>query len=74
MNAQDLQALIDSLARDIEFTYAGKVGAICPYSRQDIAVTFDGQSRRYQSSDALMRDPIYLGAALADIAPKVEID
>ncbi|MEA4999293.1 MAG: hypothetical protein VB087_07910 [Candidatus Limiplasma sp.] len=74
MNAQDLQALIDSLTQDIEFEYAGKPGAICPYSRQDIAVTFDGVHKRYTSSAALMRDPIYLGAALMDIASKIQLD
>ncbi len=42
MTATELRAWIDSLTQDIDFSYRGRYGSICPFHREDIALCYDG--------------------------------
>ena len=52
MKASDLRAWIDSLTQDIDFSYDGKDGSICPISRTNISLCYDGNAVDVQSVDA----------------------
>ena len=43
MKPDKLFELIDSLAGDIDFEYNGKHGAVCPFSRNDITVSYGNE-------------------------------
>ncbi len=68
MNSLELKKWIDSLLQDIEFSYLGKDGAICPFSRDNISVIYDGVNKDYTSIDDVMSDPFYNGNCLNDIS------
>lgn len=71
MNAADLRALIDSLAQDIDFEYHGISGSICPFSRTDISLTYDGREVTVDSVDAAMEEPFIAGHSLAEICEEL---
>ena len=57
MKASDLRAWIDSLTQDIDFSYDGKDGSICPISRTNISLCYDGDAVDVQSVDTAMDVP-----------------
>ena len=67
MNAADLSAFIDSLTQDIDFEYHGRPGSICPFSRTDISLFYDGQEVTVHSVSAAMEEPFVEGRSLAEI-------
>ena len=71
MNAADLRALIDSLSQDIDFKYRGTSGSICPFSRTDISLTYDGREVTADSVDAAMEEPFIAGNSLAEICEEL---
>ena len=73
MNAQDMRSLIDGLTQDIDFEYRGKRGAICPFSRADISLCYDGTEISVDSIDKAMNTPFVLGQTLADVCTELEI-
>lgn len=73
MNKEELFELIDSLKCDIEFEYKGIHGAICPFSRSDIEVTYGDNDKVYSNIESLMEDPFFDGECLIDIATKLDI-
>ncbi len=73
MSAQELRELIDSLTTDIEFTYDGKRGAICPFNRQNICVTYDGSDIELSSIDDAMSEPFIDGKSLNEISELLDI-
>ena len=73
MNMQDLRARIDSLAQDIDFEYHGKSGSICPFSREDISLCYDGQEVTVHSVDAAMKEPFISGQSLEDLCGLLDI-
>ena len=40
MKPDKLAEMINSMAGDIDFEYKGKHGAVCPFSRTDIALSY----------------------------------
>lgn len=70
MKAKDLRESIDDLLLDIEFEYKGVSGAICPFSRDDIAVKYGDSERTFDSVDALMNEPFIDGKPMKDICEK----
>ncbi len=73
MKASDLRDLIDSLTQDIDFSYNGKNGSICPISRTDISLCYDGDAVDVQSVDAAMSTPFIDGHVLNDLCDKLDI-
>ena len=73
MNAQDMRSLIDGLTQDIDFEYRGKHGVICPFSRADISLCYDGMEISADSVDKAMNTPFVLDQTLADMCTELEI-
>lgn len=67
MDAKELRHSIANLLLDIEFQYKGKWGAICPFSRGNIAVKYGDLEKTFDSVDALMTEPFIDGKPLAEI-------
>lgn len=67
MNAQELRDWIDSLTDDIEFQYKGVWGSICPFSRENISVSYGDKERTFSSVDELMDTPFVDGKPMKDI-------
>lgn len=67
MNAIDLKNWIDQLSQDIDFEYHGKSGSICPFSHQDISLSFDGTETTVHSVDDAMNEPFICGMSLSDV-------
>ena len=57
MTAPELRAWIDSLTQVIDFAYRGKIGSICPFHREDIALCYDGYAVDAHSVDEAMALP-----------------
>lgn len=57
MKPEQLRNDIDSLMEDIEFQYKGVWGSICPFSRENISVSYGDQERTFDSVDAVMNEP-----------------
>ena len=73
MKASDLRDWIDSLTQDIDFSYNGKDGSICPISRSDISLCYDGHAVDVQSVDAAMTPPFIDGKSLNVLCDKLDI-
>lgn len=73
MKAEDLYKLIDKMLPDIEFEYKGVFGAICPFSREDIAVKYGDLECSFSSLDAFMNEPFIDGKPLKDICDQFDI-
>ena len=67
MSAQELRDWIDSLTDDIEFQYKGVWGSICPFSRENISVSYGDKERTFSSVDELMDTPFVDGKPMKDI-------
>lgn len=73
MKASDLRDWIASLTQDIDFSYQGKYGSICPISRTDISLCYDGGAVDVQSVDAAMTTPFINGKSLNDLCDQLDI-
>lgn len=73
MTAKQLRHEVDVNLRDIEFEYNGIVGAICPFSREDIAVKYGDLECSFSSLDAFMNEPFIDGKPLKDICDQFDI-
>lgn len=67
MDAMDLRHNIEYLLLDIEFQYRGEWGAICPFSRGEIAVKYGNLEKTFASVDALMTEPFIDGKSIGEI-------
>lgn len=67
MNAKQLRRLIDDLSQDIDFTYKGADGSICPFSRDNISLCYDGQEVTVGSVDEAMSIPFIHGKSLNEV-------
>ena len=74
MNPQDLRNWIDSLTQDISFEYCGKLGSICPFSRSDISVSYDGKEASYTSVDDVMNSTLIDGKPLKEICADIHFE
>ena len=73
MKANDLEALIDSLTQDIDFEYRGKQGSICPFSRTDISLAYDGEELTVDSVEAAMTAPFIEGRSLTEVCEELTL-
>ena len=71
MTVKQLVDKIQSLTDDIEFSYNGIDGAICPFSLEDISLSYGDSEKRYTSVEALMADPVLGGKSLREIAQQI---
>ncbi len=74
MNPQDLRNWIDSLTQDISFEYRGIWGSICPFSRSDISVSYDGKEASYTSVDDVMNSTLIDGKPLKEICADIHFE
>lgn len=71
MKPEKLKEWILSMSDDIEFVYRGIFGVICPFSKDNVAVTFDGETKYYTGIDDVMSDKFFLGKSLNEISEKL---
>lgn len=71
MKQSDLRNWIDSLTQDIDFSYKGRPGSICPFSRSDIALCYDGFCMNVCSVEAAMQAPFINGKSLNDLCDQL---
>lgn len=71
MKKEELRADIGEMLLDVEFSYKGIDGSICPFSRENIAVKYGETERVLHSVDDLMREPFIDGKSLDEICEKL---
>lgn len=71
MKPEKLFELIDSLAGDIDFEYNGKHGAVCPFSREDIAVSYGDDAHSHTCIEDVMNDKMFDGKCLNEISEQI---
>ncbi len=71
MKSKQLYELIDSLTSDIDFEYDGKHGAVCPFSRTDIDVSYGDEVHSHSSINDVMADRIFNGKCLSEISEQI---
>lgn len=74
MNANDLRELIMDLTEDIEFSYNGNPGSICPISATEINMAYKDNAYNANSIDAAMQEKLFEGKSLEEIAEKIIFD
>ena len=72
MSEKELRDWIDSLTADIEFLYLGVWGSICPFSREDISVSYGDDEKTFHSIEDVMNEPFITGKPLKDICEDIE--
>lgn len=73
MTRKELYEYINSLAGDIDFEYGGLHGAVCPFSPEDISISFGHEERTHTSVDDAMNDKLFNGKSLNEIADQLKI-
>ena len=68
MKPDKLTEMINSLTGDIDFEYDGKHGAICPFSRTDISLSYGDEAHDHTSIADVMNDKIFNGKCLNEIS------
>ena len=74
LKPDDLKTWILSLTQDISFTYIGVSGSICPFTRQDISVSYGNDGKDYDNIEAVMTDPFIGGKSLSEISEQIQFD
>jgi hypothetical protein len=73
MKASELRSWIDSLTQDIDFSYHGIAGSICPFSRSNIALCYGDTYIDVDSVDAAMNAPLIDGKSLEVLCEQLDI-
>lgn len=73
MNAKELYDWINSFTQDIDFVYKGIWGSICPFSRSDIALAYNGTFVNVDSVEAAMCTPFIDGYSLFEVCEELEL-
>lgn len=73
MNIFELYEMIDSLAGDIEFDYEGIHGAVCPFNRTNIAISYGDEAQSHNCIEDVLNDRMFNGKCLKEIAEKLDI-
>ena len=71
MKPDALRDWIDSLTDDIEFQYKGLWGAICPFTRTEISLCYNGFEPTVDSIDKAMSTPFIDGKSLNEISTEI---
>ena len=72
MKVDALRKWIDSLTEDIDFSYHGRNGSICPFNRNDISLCFDGKSIDVNSVDEALLAPFIDGKSLSELSEQLD--
>lgn len=73
MKAEDLKKWIASMTQDIDFSYKGIFGSICPFSENDIALGYGDIEVGVKSVDEAMDYPLIDGKSLNEMAELIEV-
>lgn len=73
MRAAELRKWINSLVQDIDFTYDGVYGSICPFSRNNISLCFGQYEVTVGSVDEAMSTPFIQGKSLNEVCESLTI-
>ena len=71
MKKEELRADIEEMLLDVEFSYKGIDGSICPFSRDNISVKYGEDERVLHSVDDLMREPFIDGKSIDEVCEKL---
>lgn len=71
MTEKQLVERIHMLTEDIEFSYKGESGSICPFSISDISLAYGNFEKRYDSIQNMLIDPVIKGKCLREIVGDV---
>ncbi len=74
MNKQELRRYILSLATDITFEYKNKVGAICPFNRGNIVLSYGDVVMECDNIEAVFESKIFEGKSLEEVCDELEIE
>ena len=75
MTAIELRKRIESILTDVVFEYHGKAGCINPWNDHKFEVGFNNEIfRTYNNIEDVMKDPIYDGKCLNEIAEELDVD
>lgn len=74
MKQDALYEWIDSLTQDIDFRYRGKGGSICPFSRDNISLCFNGKDVTVRSVSDAMSTKFIEGNSLNDLCEVLDFD
>lgn len=73
MKAADLKDWINSLAQDIDFSFDGVLGSICPINQSEIHLCYGDVAVTAKSIDEAMMLPFINGQSLNDISDQLDI-
>ena len=73
MKPHELRAWIESLAQDIDFEYQGITGSICPFSKTNISLAYDGNELTVHSVDDAMTKTFIRGHSLEEVCEELII-
>ena len=73
MNAKELREWIDRLTDDIEFRYNGVWGSICPFSRENISVSYGEKEKTFSSINEVMDDTSVIGRPIKEACKDFEL-
>lgn len=73
MTKKKLYDMIESLTGDIEFEYDSIHGAVCPFSRSDISVSYGDNEHSHNNIDDAINDKMFGGKSLNEIADQINI-
>lgn len=71
MTAKKLRASIREMSEDMEFSYNGVDGSICPFEENNIGIMYDGKEETVHSVDELMTKPFIDGHSLEEVCSKL---
>ena len=71
MKKEELRADIEELLLDVEFSYKGIDGSICPFAVDNISVKYGETERVLHSVDDLMREPFIDGESIDEVCEKL---
>lgn len=72
MKPKELFELIASFTQDVDFEYAGVPGSICPFQKDNIALSW-GDAQVNAALDSVMSVPFIMGKSLSEISPGLHI-
>ena len=73
MKCEDLQKWIASMAQDIDFSYKGFLGSICPISDSEIDLCYGDYTVTANSVREAMELPFIEGRSLSDLCEQLAI-
>ena len=68
MTKKELYEYINTLAGDLDFEYQGIHGAVCPFSRTDIAISYGDTDKTCDDIETALNDKLFNGKSLNEIA------